>query len=127
MVKTLLLSNQKIYELAVNAINNFHGDIKFPAKAMFYLQKNINLITELGKEIDNARTRVLEHYGKITEDGNTYHIPKENLAEAQKELNDLLALEQEVKIYTVKLDWLGDVELTPTQMAVLEIMIEEEV
>ena len=126
MVKTLLLSNQKIYELAVNAINNFHGDIKFPAKAMFYLQKNLNVITDLGKEIDNARTRVLEHSGKITEDGQTYHIPKENLAEAQKELNDLLALEQEVKIYTVKLDWLGNVELTPTQMAVLEIMIEED-
>ena len=127
MVKTYSISNQKIYEIAVLAVNNFHGDIKFPAKAMFYIQKNVNQITELGREIESARTRILERYGKLTEEENkqTYNIPKENLAEAQKELNDLLAIEQEVKLYMVKLDWLNDVELTPAQFGVLELMIDE--
>lgn len=127
MVKTYSLTNQKIYQLAVTAVDNFHGDIKFPAKAMFYIQKNINVITELGKEIEAARARILERYGKLTEDGDkqTYTIPPENVAEAQKEINDLFAIEQEVKYYMVKLDWLSDVELTPAQFGVLELMIDE--
>ena len=127
MVKTYSISNQKIYEMAVLAVDNFHGDIKFPAKAMFYIQKNVNQITELGREIEAARTRILERYGKLTEDNNkqTYNIPKENLKEAQKELNDLFAIEQEVKFYMIDLDWLDGVELTPAQVNVLELMMDE--
>lgn len=127
MIKTYSLSNQKIYQIAVNAVDNFHGDIKFPARAMFYIQKNVNQLTDLGREIEAARTRVLERYGKLTEEGDqqTYNIPPENLAEAQKEISDLFSTEQEVKLYMVKLDWLNDVELTPAQFGVLELMIDE--
>ena len=128
MVKTYSLTNKKIYELAVLAVDNFHGDIKFPAKAMFYIQKNVNVLTDLGKELEAARTRILERYGKLIENENqqSYNIPKENLSEAQKETNDLFDAEQEVRFYMLKLDWLEGVELTPPQMSVLELMIDEE-
>lgn len=125
MVKTLTLKNSKIYSLASDALSKMNDDVKFPAKSMFYIQKNMNTIISLGREIDDARTKILERYGTLDESKDQYSIGQESLPTLQKELDDLFNLEQEVKIYPVDLDSLGDVTLNNSQMRLVEIMVEE--
>lgn len=125
MVKTTTLKNSKIYSLGANALTKMN-DLKFPARAMFYIQKNLNYLIVLAREIDDARTKILERYGTLKEDGERYEIEKELIPEFQKELSDLFDIEQEVKYYPIKLDWLGNIELSSDQYKVLDLMIEEE-
>ena len=45
---------------------------------------------------------------------------------AQKELNDLFSLEQEVKINMLKLEWFDSIELDSDQINAISFMIEDE-
>ena len=49
----------------------------------------------------------------------------EKIQEASQKLNDLFDLTQEVKLYKVKLEDFGNVELTSGQMQALLFMIED--
>lgn len=125
MIKKIVLKNSQIYSLGSDILTYMNDDIKFPAKSMFYIQKNMNYLLVLAREIDDARTKILERYGKLNEEEDRYSIDEKEFPTLQKELTDLLSLEQEVKMYPIKLDWLGDVELSRSQMRVIELMIEE--
>lgn len=125
MIKKIVLTNSQIYSLGSDILTKMSDDIKFPAKSMFYIQKNMNYLLVLAREIDDARTKILERYGKLNEEEDRYSIDEKEFPTLQKELTDLLSLEQEVKMYPIKLDWLGDVELSRSQMRVIELMIEE--
>lgn len=124
MIKTIVLKNRKIYNLGADALTKMEG-LKFPAKSMFYIQKNLNYLVILAREIDDARTKILERYGKLDESGEKYSIDQSRFPELQTELSDLFDLEQEVKMYPIKLEWLGDVVLDFDQMRVIELMIDE--
>lgn len=124
MIKTIVLKNSRIYSLGTEAFTKM-GDLKFPAKSMFYIQKNLNYLIVLAREIDDARTKILERYGQLDENGEKYAIDQDRFPELKAELTDMFELEQEVKMYPIKLEWLGDVELNFDQMRVIELMIEE--
>jgi hypothetical protein len=47
------------------------------------------------------------------------------MAEAQKELNDLFALKQDVQIHKFDLEEFADIELTMQQLSAIMFMIEE--
>ena len=125
MVKTLTLKNSKLYSLANDALTKMDDNVKFPAKSMFYIQKNMNIFIALARELDDARTKILERYGTLDETQDRYSIEKEEFPTLQQELDDLFNLEQEVKIYPISLDSLGDVTLNNSQMRLIEIMVEE--
>ena len=121
------LTNNKIYTYANNLLAEFSNsaDLKLPVKINFYLQKNIQTLKTLATEIEENRLAIVRSYGELTEDGAAYSIPADKVAEAQKELNDLFALEQEVQIYTVNIDALNnDIVLTMRQMEALMFMID---
>lgn len=121
------LTNNKIYTYANNLLAEFSdsADLKLPVKINFYLQKNIQTLKTLATEIEENRLAIVRNYGELTEDGAAYSIPADKVAEAQKELNDLFALEQEVQIYTVSIDALNDdMVLTMRQMEALMFMID---
>ena len=120
------LTNQEIYSYAI-ALNNAFADNtqKLPMRVNFYLQKNKNLLTSLGQDLENSRMEVIRTYGEPSEDGTQYTIPKDKVEEAQKELNDLFALEQEVNIYKINADSLpDDISLTTGQMEAIMFMID---
>lgn len=120
------LTNNEIYTYAL-ALNEAFSDNaqKFPMKVNFYLQKNKKTLTALGQDIEEARLEIIRSYGVITEDGETYTIPKETVEKAQQELVDLLGLEQEVEIYKIKADSLpDDISLTMSQMDAIMFMID---
>ena len=120
------LTNREIYSYAL-ALNEAFADStqRLPMKVNFYLQKNKKTLVDLGQDIEASRLEVIQSYGNITEDGTQYLIPQEKLEDAQKELEELLTLEQEVDIYTISADSLtDDISLTTGQMEAIMFMIE---
>lgn len=120
------LTNNEIYSYAI-ALNEAFADNtqRLPMKVNFYLQKNKKALVELGQDIEESRFDIIRNYGELTEDGTQYSIPRDKMEEAQKELEDLLALEQEVNIYMISADSLtDDISLTTGQMEAIMFMID---
>ena len=123
----ITLTNNQIYNYTDSFIKNFsQKDIKFPVKVNFYLLKNQKTLLNLAQEIEQERVNIAQEYGILNEETQQYEVPLEKIQEAKKKLDDLFNLTQEVKIYKVKLEDLGNIELTPDQMEALLFMIEDE-
>jgi len=123
----ITLTNNQIYNYTDSFIKNFsQKDIKFPVKVNFYLLKNQNALLSLAQEIEQERVNIAQEYGILNEETQQYEVPPEKIQEAKKKLDDLFNLTQEVKIYKVKLEDFGNIELTPDQMEALLFMIEDE-
>ena len=113
----------KIYE----SLNNAFNDNKyFSAKINFYISKNKNIFASLVDEIEEERLNIAQHYGVY--DGNTgaYNIPADKIDQAQRELTDLLLLEQDVVYQTISFKQIKDAEFTMAQMDAIMFMIEED-
>lgn len=121
----MILKNQKIYEHASNLLIFNNCNLKMPVRINFYLQKNIQLIREAAEDIERARFGIGAQFGSPNEEGTGYNIPAENMAEANRELNDLFNLEQDLNIHTFKLDDFNGIELDYQQMSAIMFMIEE--
>lgn len=120
------LTNQEIYNYALSLNEAFKdNEQKLPVKINFYLQKNKTFLINLAQDIEMTRMDIIRNYGVLSEDGAQYIISKEKVEEAQKELNDLFSLEQEVNIYTINIDSLNDdITLTTGQMEAIMFMID---
>lgn len=121
------LTNKEIYNHALALSEAFKDNSqRLPMKINFYLQKNKNQILSLGQDIENSRMDIIRHYGSLSKDETQYILSKEQVEEADKEINDLLSLTQDVNIYMIKIDSLtDDVSLTTAQMEAMLFMIEE--
>lgn len=120
------LTNNEIYSYAI-ALNEVFTDNtqRLPMKVNFYLQKNKKTLIALGQDIEESRLEIIRSYGEPSEDGATYSIPADKVMAAQKELEDLLMLEQEVEIYKINSDSLpDDINLTTGQMEAIMFMID---
>lgn len=120
------MTNNEIYGHAITLSEVFSDNTqKFPMKINFCLQKNKKTLINLGQDIEEARKQIFENYGTLSEDGDHYMILSENIDVAQRELEDLLNLEQEVNICMIPAEGLtNDISLTAAQMEALMFMIE---
>lgn len=119
------LTNQKIYEYSQKLTIFSNCNIKMPVRINFYLQKNIQLIQQASQEIEQARLSIGAQFGTVNEAQNGYDIPPENIAAANKELNDLYELEQEIPIHIFKLSDFDNMELSYQELSAIMFMIEE--
>lgn len=119
------LNNQEIYQIASQLEELSDMKIYIPAKANFFIQKNINVIKSAATEIEKTRLNIAQQYGVLDEEKNGYYIPPEHIETANKEVLDLFAIEQELDIKKISIEDLGNVEFTPAQMQSLMFMIEE--
>jgi hypothetical protein len=122
------LTNNEIYSHANRLLVEFSNsaELKLPIKINFYLQKNIQTLKALALEIEENRMSIVANYGKMNKETSSYEILPDKVADAQKELADLLSLEQEVQIYMIDINHLDDnVILTMSQMDALMFMIQE--
>lgn len=127
MAITKSMKNLEIYNTAISLMENFKDELNLPVKVNFYLQKNMTAIVEMAQEIDKTRKEIIEKFGTPVEEGSDeITVAPENLDAANKELTDLFDLEQDVKIYPIKLDWFGDINFSSQQVAAISYMIEEE-
>lgn len=119
------LTNEEIYFINSQLIKVFEESHQYlPAKVSFYIQKNKNKIFDLASEIETARVQIIQRFGEQAEEGK-YFIPQENIEFAQKELNDLLDINQTVEIYSISITDIENLNFTLPQMEALMFMIEE--
>jgi hypothetical protein len=122
----LTFTNGEIYQMTLALNQSFDNlDIRIPAKANFYIQKNAGVIAAAAQEIEKSRMEVIQHYGELNEDGNSYNIAEDKRAAANKELEELFNITQELEIYQFSIDALGDLEFTQSQMQAIMFMIED--
>ena len=121
----MIMTNLQIYNVAKSLLNNFTDSNQYlPIKINFFLHKNKMILLQLAQEIEDSRMQILQHYG-IELDNNDYQIPSDKIQIANKELEDLFSLEQDVSIEKVKIDSLPeDISLTLGQMNSLMFMLE---
>ena len=122
------LTNETIYSYgtALMTIFDENFNIYIPAKANFFIQKNRNIVIEAAKEIDSARMKIIQHYGELIPETQEYRINPENTEQVVAELQELFAIEQDLNIKTFKIEDLGNVEFTPSQMSAIMFMIDED-
>lgn len=106
----------------------FDDNIKyFPAKINYIIQKNLRTLENIAREIENTKNQIVTHYGiQDPNDPETYNFEGENARIAQKELNDLLEVKQEVQLLKLTLKDIEPLEFTSNQMGALLFMIDEE-
>ena len=121
------LSNQLIYTYAYGLAQAFNDqNLILPIKVNFYLQKNKMELMKLAQEIEAQRDEMVKRFGSYSEETMSFYIPEENQELIRKEFNDLMNLEQDVKIYKIKpTAFSEDLNLTMGQMEALMFMIEE--
>lgn len=120
------LSNNFIYNksLILNSLFN-NNEQYIPIKLNFIIRKNIQILYSYLDEINAGRQVIGEQYGAITEDGG-FSIPSKNVNAANKELEDLGNIIQEVPIQMIKFSEIDEnIQLTPNQMEAIMFMIEE--
>ena len=121
-----VMTQEEIYQIASNFINYFDDNENKMSVAIAYaIQKNKQTLVTIAQEIEQNRHIILTRYGTLQEDGN-FFIPKEAIAEANSELQKLLQIQEEVKIYTLTLEELQSIQLTMSQMNTLMFMIDED-
>lgn len=120
------LTNKQIYDYAIAIMEAFKdSNQKLPIKINFYLQKNKKMLLELGQDIENSRMEIIREHGILDKETNQYIVPSEKIEIANKELGELLELEQEVNLYTINIDNLSDdYSLTTGQMEAIMFMID---
>lgn len=120
------MTNNEIYTTANQLVAAFNDDTqRLPIKINFYLQKNKKTLVALAQDIEAARMEIARSYGTLSEAQDQYIIPPENMEKAQKELNDLFDLEQEVPIGKISIDKIDeDLVLSAGQMDALMFMID---
>ena len=119
------LTNKQIYDYAMLMNEAFKDNTqRLPVKINFYLQKNKTTLLNLAQDIEASRLEIINTFGEYIEEKNQYLIPRDKVEDAQKELNDLFNLEQEVNIYTIDINSLDeDMTLTMGQMEAMLFMI----
>lgn len=124
----MLIKNVKIIQYFELLKENFNNNSKYlPAKIAFIIQKNIKVLKELSQEIYILRDNIIKHYGaQDVNDLESFIIPNEHRGVAQKELDDLIEMEQEVPILKLKFSDIENLEFTMNQMEAIMFMIEED-
>lgn len=119
-------TNNEIYNLATRLNEAFKDtEQRLPIKLNFFLQKNKKTIIEFAQEIEENRVNILREYGEVDETNGNVNIPEDKIAIVNKEIIDLLNIEQEVAIKTVKFEDIPeDVSLTTGQMEAIIFMVE---
>ena len=120
------MTNAEIYSYANALMSSFNEDLTLPVKVNFYLQKNMTRMIEAGKEIEKTRMDIIQKYGTPTEDGQNIEVSADMVETVNKELEDLFALEQEIKVNEIALDAFDGIDLTSAQVAAIAFMIKDE-
>lgn len=119
----MLMTNNEIYTINSNLMDVFkeeNNTYYFSAKINFLIQKNKKNIMDAAIHIEKVRIEIINKYKN--EEG---QIPSDKIDEVNKELNDLLNIEQEVTIYKIPFEDLEGIEFTSAQANALMFMIND--
>ena len=118
------MNNGMIYQYALalsEALSD--NDLQMPVAVIFSIEKNKQTLMAVAQDVEKYRMDIIKKYGEEV-DGN-YNVPQDKIEIANKELQDLFSIEQEVNIYKFNIEDLGDIKLTSNQMNAILFMIED--
>ena len=121
---SMKMNNGMIYQyaLALNeALND--NDLQMPVAVLFSIEKNKQTLMTVAQDVEKYRMDIIKKYGE--EVNGNYNVPQDKIEIANKELQDLFSIEQEVNIYKFNIEDLGDIKLTSNQMNAILFMIED--
>ena len=121
---SIKMNNGMIYQyaLTLNEVLN-DNDLQMPVAVIFSIEKNKQTLMAIAQDVEKYRMDIIKKYGEEV-DGN-YNVPQDKIEIANKELQDLFSIEQEVNIYKFNIEDLGDIKLTYNQMNAILFMIED--
>lgn len=122
------MTNAEIYNHANNLLSAFEdiADLSLPVKVHFYFQKNTNTLIEMAQELEKSRNAIMDKYGTLDEETQSYKFEEDKLEQANRDINDLFSVEQEVAINVIPLEWFDSVNFTAKQVSAFSFMLEEE-
>lgn len=124
------LSNETI----INSINQLRGvaQKQLPIKASYAIAKNIGKLENEFKTYDKERAKLIDKYAEKDTEGNivsyengNIKIKDEHIKEWNKDINELLSIENEVAIHKFPLSALNGYDLSAAEIMVIEYMLEE--
>lgn len=110
------------YALTLNEVLN-DNDLQMPVAVLFSIEKNKQTLMAVAQDVEKYRMDIIKKYGEEV-DGN-YNVPQDKIEIANKELQDLFSIGQEINIYKFNIEDLGDIKLTSNQMNAILFMIED--
>lgn len=128
----LNLSNERI----VNTINVLGklNNAQLPIKVAYAISKNVNKIESELKAYNAEKAKLIDKYavkdkeGKLKADeyGNV-NIKEEHIEDWNRDIKELLSIENEVDIHMIQLDNLlnSDYSISPSELSAIDFMIEE--
>ena len=121
------LTNYQIYSFANSYSELFEdaGNIYIPAKANFFLQKNVQALAAAASDIEKAKVDIIKHYGVKDPNTGNITVPDENIEVASAEVNDLFNIEQDIDIKMISINDLANAEFTQAQMQLIMLFIQE--
>lgn len=123
------LSNRKI----VDSLSTLKiiAQKQLPVKVSYAISKNISKIESILNIYNKEKEKLLEKYGEKDEEGqlkpNEYGqivINKSCEKDWEKDINDLLEIENEIDIHKFSIDLLGEYFMSPVELASIDYMIE---
>ena len=121
-----IMSYGEIYEIASKFVSNFVDvNIYLPAAVAFSIQKNKQNFLMLAGDIETARMGIISKYNINTDNPNEFRVAEKDIEAANKELAELLNIQEEVKIYTFSLEEIQEAKFTPLQMEAILFMIKD--
>jgi len=105
---------------------------ELPVKASYAIAKNIAKLEAELKIYNKEREKLIEKYSQKDSEGKTIvgennqvGLQKECLADWSKDIQELLAIENEVNIHTFLIGVLDGCSMTPAELMTIDYMIED--
>lgn len=117
------MSNKDILEITEGLGNIIQDQSQLPASVSYSVVRNFKILSSIAEDIYNERKKIIERYGEQVDDI-TYSIPEEKRNAANKELNDLLAVNTSVPLATFSIDILQGYDIPLKVMSILYFMVE---
>lgn len=118
----------------IESEDSFWNNTKLPIKLQWDMKKNINTFSEIRNTYNDFYRKVQQKYSDdkyseevTTEDGRVDRMVKEEfISEFNKEINDILSTDNEVKIRQFNIEDFGSVDIDKKDMDMLSFFISEE-
>lgn len=122
------LSNRKIVENMQNL--KAISQRQLPVKASYAIAKNIAHLESELKIYDKERLKIINKYAKKDEKGKTIadkngQVQFENADGWNRDINELLNIENDIEIRKFKLSELSGLNMSPAELQAIDYMIEE--
>lgn len=117
------MSNKDILEITEGLSNIVQDQSCLPASVSYSVIRNLKILSSIAEDIYNERKKIIERYGEQVDDI-TYSIPEQKRDAANKELNNLLAVNTSVPLATFSIDILQGYDIPLKVMNILYFMVE---